>query len=245
MPQVARQTRTDRVFLRAKLSAFAEQRTAVRNRDLRDEVREKELERIDREARAAYSTIRAAAEARIADARKEAARMTPAARRRAAIVEAPERFVGLVAAFGHLADGDLPRIAETSSAADDHVVFAALLRSLGDRPDLPTSDAQFIAHAANVVDTELRAQLGDLAVATHELAGLIGEFATRGGGDIELRDVARIAMAARSITIDGLHVSFTDAQLDALYEVAGIARATGSFELPDPVPGVIAPLPAA
>jgi hypothetical protein len=235
----ARSIRTTRTFLRAQLEQYDHMRAAVRDRDLREPIRQQHLSKIDADAREVYTRLRREAEQRIEEARREVAPHTPAGRRRAAVLSEPARYTAVIGALAHVADSELPRYAEL--AGDDVVVHAALLTSIGGRPKLAAADAQFIAHRANAIAEPLRTQLVDLAVAVHELAGLVGEYARRGGGDRELQDVARLASSARSLELDGLHMKFSDTDLDEAYTALGIARQTDPTETPAAVPGTVVP----
>jgi hypothetical protein len=243
MQRTARPTRTDRLYLRAQLETADSLRAAVADRDLSPAARKREHNRIDQEAREQYLTRRKAAEQRLAAARSEAAAFTPAARRRRAILDHPERYVNLRDAFATVPDAELSAIATLAAADDDHAALAALLTAAGSRKGLSGDAARVISTAANRMNPELRTRLDDLAIGQSEFAGLIHEYASRQSDDRELASVASLALGARVIEIDGVRVTFTDADLDAMYQAADIPRATGPATLPDVVPGVVAPHP--
>jgi histone H3/H4 len=239
----ARQLRTMRLQLRSRLEALHAERRTVTDRDLSREARAREHGRIDTDMRAAFAASRTRAESTLAEARKAAARLTPAALQRDAILEDPQRFAALTQALGQVAAAELPRIAELASDRDDFAALAALAVQLGRREDLPQDVGQFITAATRRAVSGLDNAVQDLAVATSELAGLIGEYTQRADDESLLREMVTVARAATAFTVDGHDVRMSDEQLGDAFVALGIARQTGPVEMPNALPGTIAPPP--
>jgi hypothetical protein len=222
----ARVTRMNRESFAAQLRKLMEELDRLGERDLNERGRLKIEGEIKRDARQLMTEYVESARGLIASATTELAAQTPAAHRRKAIFDRPERFAGLMAALAHVPDSELPLYAKMAGASTDMTAVAALSITAGAR-GLDAGTARELESSLNVVPyaDNYRAAIANVRVAKAELAATLATFAGSGAGtSADAKAALAAAHEAQAVEIDGRVETITEEQLGEAYTVLNIEQ---------------------
>ena len=208
------------------------------DRDLNPRARARIEGEIKREMRALRDDLAEKTRGLIRGGEVEAAKVTPAARSRKAILQDPARFAGFVAAFGQVQPSELLAFALEARASGDYAAQAALGVSLSQRDDVEREVAEKLQEVLNRDGEELGRKLAEVAVARSEAAALAVAFASSSAGSArEVKAALSLAHEAKAVEVDGQVRALTDDDLTAAYTRLGIERATEMRPDEPKVPG--------